>query len=87
MASEDSPLRVLREELGLTATELALVCGVTVAEISRAECGAQSLPRKLGAFLDRLGWPSAELRQAHEEFQATRREQLTNQVRERASSF
>ncbi len=76
-----SPVRTERTRLGLEATELAAVSGVSHSTISLLESGKLArLPGRLEAALVRFGVDLAQLRVRHAEFVAFRRQELERQA-------
>jgi len=78
----ESPVRLIREELKLTRTALAVALGVDVGLVSRVEAGlTRSFSPKFRDGLMALGLWTAELPREQARYCDAVREEIVNQVK------
>jgi len=80
--SQDSPLRSIRDELEMSQTDFAALCGVSSHTITVTEqAGAQRISRKILGVLQELGYNVDELQAKHVAFMAERQAELLKQAK------
>ena len=79
---DESPLRRIRLELGLSQTDLATLCQISSHTITVTEQGgAQRISAKILGGLEELGYDPDALAEEHSQFMASRRDELLKQLK------
>lgn len=76
----DSPIREIREQLGLSQDNLALVAGEWPATLSQIERGTRKPTKRLLKTLAELGFDVAKIQRKHAEFIERRREDIFREL-------
>lgn len=80
--TNESPLRRIRRELSVSQTDMAALCRVSSHTITVTEQGgAQRISAKILAVLKELKYDIAAIAEEHEEFMASRRDELLKQAK------
>lgn len=75
-----SPIRNIREQLGLSQDNLALIAGEWPATLSQVERGARKPTKRLLKTLAELGFDVTEVQKNHVEFVKRKRERIFQEL-------